>query len=62
MSQIAPKNGRQNETPSERARRLTGTLYGLLRQEIAEKGGAEEFIRWVRSDDIPRPENDITPE
>ncbi len=39
------------ENPSERAHRLTEKLRGLLKKELAEYGGAEGFIRWVRSDD-----------
>lgn len=39
------------ETPEERAHRLTGKLWGLLREEITAMGGAEKFIRWVRSED-----------
>ena len=35
----------------ERARRLTSKLKGLLSEEIAEHGGAEAFVRWIRSDD-----------
>lgn len=42
---------RQNEMPSERAQRLTEGLRGLLRQELAQRGGAEAFVRWIRSDD-----------
>lgn len=42
---------RQNESPDERAQRLTQKIRGILRQEIAEMGGAEAFIQWVRSDD-----------
>ena len=38
---------------------MTEGLCGLLREEIAEIGGAEAFVRWVRSDeddlDIYRP-------
>src|SRR5258708_4455624 len=40
-----------DETPEERAHRLTGKLFGLLKDEIAELGGAEAFMRWVRSED-----------
>jgi hypothetical protein len=40
-----------SESPAERAHRLTEKLRGLLREELAEYGGAEGFIRWVRSDD-----------
>jgi hypothetical protein len=39
------------ETPEERAFRLTEKLRGLLKEEIAAYGGAEGFMRWVRSDD-----------
>jgi hypothetical protein len=39
------------ETPSERARRLTGRLSGLLKEELASYGGGEAFLRWVRSED-----------
>jgi hypothetical protein len=34
-----------------RAKRLTEALRGLLKQELKEYGGAEEFVRWVRSDE-----------
>lgn len=37
--------------PEARARRLTEKLRGLLREEIAEHGGTDAFIRWVRSED-----------
>ncbi len=36
------------ETPEERAMRLTEKLRGLLKDELADYGGAEAFIRWVR--------------
>jgi hypothetical protein len=39
------------ETPAERAHRLTEKLRGLMKEEIAAHGGAEGFIRWVRSDE-----------
>jgi len=39
------------ETPAERAHRLTEKMRGLLKEEIAAYGGAEGFIRWVRSDE-----------
>ncbi len=39
------------ETPAERAHRLTEKLRGLMKEEIAAHGGAEAFIRWVRSDE-----------
>jgi hypothetical protein len=38
------------EAPAERAHRLTEKLRGLLKNELAEYGGAEGFIRWVRSE------------
>ena len=40
-----------NEAPRERVQRLTEGLRGLLRRELADHGGAEAFLRWVRSDD-----------
>ena len=40
-----------SESPAERAHRLTEKLRGLLKEELSEYGGAEGFIRWVRSDD-----------
>jgi hypothetical protein len=36
---------------AERAQRLTNGLKGLLSKELAEHGGAEAFVRWIRSDD-----------
>jgi hypothetical protein len=39
------------EEPSTRARRLSGALRGLLKDELREHGGSESFIRWIRSDD-----------
>lgn len=41
----------EEESPEERARRLTEKLRGLLKEELAEYGGAEGFIRWVRGYD-----------
>lgn len=43
------------ETPEERAFRLTEKLRGFLKEEIAAYGGAEGFMRWVRSDDDESP-------
>lgn len=40
-----------SETPEEWAYRLTEKLRGLFKEELAEFGGAEAFMRWVRSDD-----------
>jgi hypothetical protein len=42
-----------NEPSAERARRLTEKLRGLLKKELAEYGGAEGFMRWIRSDEEP---------
>lgn len=39
------------ESPEEWADRLTGKLFGLLKDEIAAFGGAEGYLRWVRSED-----------
>ena len=39
------------EDPSARAFRLTEKLRGLLKEELAEYGGGEAFIRWVRGYD-----------
>jgi hypothetical protein len=45
-------DARANAVDAEaRARRLAGDLRGLLRKELAEYGGAEGFVRWIRSDD-----------
>jgi hypothetical protein len=41
----------QEETPEEWAHRLTGKLRGLLKEELAEYGGGEAFLRWIRSED-----------
>ena len=39
------------EDGAARAKRLTESLRGLLKQELKAYGGAEEFVRWVRSDE-----------
>jgi hypothetical protein len=39
------------ETSKERAHRLVGKLRGLLKDELAEYGGGEAFIKWMRSED-----------
>jgi hypothetical protein len=39
------------ETPEEWAHRLTGKLFGLMKDEFAAFGGGEAFLRWVRSED-----------
>jgi len=40
-----------HEDPSARAFRLTEKLRGLLKEELAEYGGGEAFLRWIRSED-----------
>jgi hypothetical protein len=47
----------RDETPEEWAHRMTGKLYGLLRDEIAAFGGGDAFLRWVRSDHWVDPED-----
>jgi hypothetical protein len=37
-----------DDDPSARAKRLTEKLRGLLKNELAEYGGGEAFLRWVR--------------
>jgi hypothetical protein len=39
------------EDPAARAFRLTEKLRGILKEEFAEYGGGEAFLRWVRSED-----------
>jgi hypothetical protein len=39
------------ETSSAKAFRLTEKLRGLLKTELAEYGGGEAFLRWIRSED-----------
>jgi len=41
----------QDETPSERAYRLAEKMRGLMKDELAEYGGGEAFLRWVRGYD-----------
>ena len=41
----------REETPEEWAHRVTGKIRGLLKDEIAQFGGAEGYIRWVRGYD-----------
>jgi hypothetical protein len=40
-----------DESPAERVQRAMDKLYGLMKDEIAAHGGAEAFIRWVRSEE-----------
>jgi hypothetical protein len=39
------------EAPASRALRLAESLRGILKDELAEYGGGEAFLRWVRSED-----------
>ena len=39
------------EDPDAWAQRLTERLRGLLKEELAEYGGGEGFMRWIRSED-----------
>jgi hypothetical protein len=40
-----------DEGPEEWAHRVTGKLFGLMKDEFAAFGGGEAFLRWVRSED-----------
>lgn len=42
---------RSQETPEQWAHRLTGKISGILKEELAEYGGGEAFLRWVRGYD-----------
>jgi hypothetical protein len=46
-----PEATSEQEDPSAKALRLTEKLRGLLKEELAEYGGGEAFLRWVRSED-----------
>jgi hypothetical protein len=48
---MAESQTESQEDPSERAFRLTEKLRGILKDELAEYGGGEAFLRWIRSDD-----------
>ncbi len=39
------------QDPAARALRMTEKLRGILKEELAEYGGGEAFLRWVRSED-----------
>jgi hypothetical protein len=52
----ADLNSNHTEDSAARAKRLVNGLRGLLREELAEYGGGEAFLRWVRSDDDPEDE------
>jgi hypothetical protein len=54
VSRILPERAAidpDEETPSQRAFRLTEKMRGLLKEELAEYGGGEAFLRWIRSED-----------
>lgn len=38
------------EDPAARALRLSEKLRGILKDELAEYGGGEAFLRWIRSE------------
>ena len=48
-----PNSG--EETSEAWAFRMTEKLRGLLKEELAEYGGGEAFLRWVRSEDDEDP-------
>jgi len=51
-SSVQKSDGTEHhEDPSARAFRLTEKLRGILKEELAEYGGAEGFMRWIRSED-----------
>jgi hypothetical protein len=45
------KDENATKDAAARAKRLTEALRGLLKEELREHGGAEGFVRWIRSDD-----------
>jgi hypothetical protein len=45
------KRPNPEESPEQWAHRMTGKLFGLMRDEFASFGGGEAFLRWVRSED-----------
>lgn len=49
----AESNGTEPKTedPKIKAKRLTEKVRGILKEELAEYGGGEAFLRWVRSED-----------
>jgi hypothetical protein len=40
-----------SEQSMSQVKRLTERLQGLLRNEIAEHGGTDTFMRWIRSEE-----------
>ncbi len=52
--EAVPRQGQTmpiEESAEARAQRLVGKLRGLLKDEMAEYGGGEAFLRWVRGYD-----------
>ncbi|HEY1159845.1 MAG TPA: hypothetical protein VGE83_04400 [Terracidiphilus sp.] len=45
------QTGAQEEDPAAWAFRVTEKARGLLKEELAEYGGGEAFLRWIRSED-----------
>lgn len=43
--------GMPEEEAAAKAKRLTDTLLGLFSEELAEYGGGEAFLRWIRSEE-----------
>jgi hypothetical protein len=39
------------ESAEARAKRLTGKLKGLLKEELRDYGGGEAFLKWIRTED-----------
>lgn len=50
-AEAAAKMEEGGETSSERAARHAQKLKGLLKYELAQYGGGEAFLKWVRSDE-----------
>lgn len=49
--QAKAEQANSEETPEEWAHRMTGKLFGLMKDEIAALGGGEAYLRWVRGYD-----------
>lgn len=47
----ASKIALDDESSEAWALRLTERLRGLLKEELAEYGGGEAFLKWIRSED-----------
>src|SRR6266567_4694589 len=48
--EIETRTAADREDPEVWVERVTKSIRGILKDEIAEMGGAEAFIRWVRSE------------